>query len=176
MRWLVIAVLLAGACKPKDEKKAAPPAAPAAPAEEPGKSIHAALAAYEKARSRLAADETAGVADDAAAIEAAVKTAQPKATPAQAPHLGALAAAAAALRTTATEKKDDVEAVRHAFGEVSRHVIALLGADAALATGRHVFKCGMYEGYDKWVQLDEKVANPYQGKKMLGCGSASTWD
>jgi membrane fusion protein, copper/silver efflux system len=33
----------------------------------------------------------------------------------------------------------------------------------------------MAEGFEKWVQTSEEISNPFMGKRMLACGSASTW-
>jgi Cu(I)/Ag(I) efflux system membrane fusion protein len=129
------------------------PAAAPAPIEE-------ALGAYEKARALLAADSTDGLA--AAAKDMAAAARKAGAEP--------LAKAVDDLAGAA-----DIAAARRAFGEVSRAVIALAAADPALAKGRHVFRCPMAEGYQKWVQTTPEIANPYMGKKMLKCGGKSDW-
>ena len=61
------------------------------------------------------------------------------------------------------------------FGEVSRAFVALLRAAPALQAGRHLFHCPMAQGFPKWVQTTEKMANPYMGKAMLECGSERPW-
>ena len=63
-------------------------------------------------------------------------------------------------------KSDSIKAAREAF--------KLLSAEAAkLATsqpGYFVMACPMVEN-GKWVQTNRKVANPYMGAAMLGCGA-----
>jgi membrane fusion protein, copper/silver efflux system len=54
-------------------------------------------------------------------------------------------------------------------------VVTLLATDKALAKGLRVFECPMVQGYRKWVQPSDEMANPYMGKKMLACGGESTW-
>ena len=86
-------------------------------------------------------------------------------------HLEGLAVASKAL----AEGASDIDEARKGFGEVSRHVVALVASDAALKKGRHVFECSMAQGYGKWVQTEPDKKNPYMGKKMLACGSESDW-
>ncbi len=126
------------------------------------------LAAYERVRVSLAADD-ANVADAAREIEAAALAAA--ATPGASERYKAIASGAAAL-ATATELAD----ARKAFGEISRQVVELLAADKTLAQGKFVFECPMAKGYRKWVQTSDALENPYMGKRMLHCGGESTWD
>lgn len=126
------------------------------------------LAAYERVRVSLAADD-ANVAAASREIEAAASTAA--ATPGASEHYKAIASGAAKLATT-TELRD----ARKAFGEISRHVVELLATDKTLAQGKFVFECPMVKGYRKWVQATADLENPYMGKRMLHCGGESTWD
>ena len=71
---------------------------------------------------------------------------------------------------------DDPDAVRKAFGEVSRSVVALLAAEPSLREGLNIFECSMAQGYQKWVQKTETIENPYMGSQMLACGTKATWD
>lgn len=168
--------LTAGACKNTSDagrrepapatQTPAPPAA-AAPSARPADQM---LAAYERARAILAADKTSGLATAAAEIEQAATAASTTADADGAEHLKMLASAAKGLGTAA-----DLPAARLAFGEVSRHVVAILGADHVLAEGKHVFECPMAPGYQKWVQPTAKLENPYMGQRMSSCGAASTW-
>jgi hypothetical protein len=64
---------------------------------------------------------------------------------------------------------------RRTFGDLSRAVVSLLSEHSVLARGRHVFQCPMAQGYQKWVQTNEKLENPYMGGRMLRCGSSSEW-
>ena len=70
--------------------------------------------------------------------------------------------------------KEDAEAVRKAFGDLSEQVLRVLSADRALAEGLHVFECPMAQGYKKWVQPTAKLSNPYMGTRMPTCGSGSS--
>lgn len=174
--------LAAGGCKRNDAERAAPqeagePGTPAtktpdspdvaAPA---ARSTDQVLATYERARALLAGDQTSGLAEAAGELERAATAAAAAASPEAAAHHTALASAAKDLGTAA-----DLDAARLAFGEVSRHVVALLVADKTLAEGKHIFECPMAKGYQKWVQPTAKLENPYMGQRMLSCGSASTW-
>lgn len=137
----------------------------------PRTSTVAMLDAYERVRAALAADDAAALPEASRALEAAVSTAHADAPPAAEPHIAAIHGGAKQL-VAAT----DLDAARAAFGEVSRHVIALLAEDKSLAQGKHVFECPMVKGYKKWVQPDDNLQNPYMGKKMLACGGASSWN
>jgi hypothetical protein len=87
-------------------------------------------------------------------------------------QLQQLAASAQKLRDM---PKTDANEVRKAFGDVSSAIVALVATDASLQAGRHIFECPMAQGYKKWVQTSEPVANPYMGSAMLECGSKSSW-
>ncbi len=72
--------------------------------------------------------------------------------------------------------ESDLVKARAAFGELSRAVVAVVAADPSLQPGRFLFQCPMAKGYQRWVQLEEKMANPYMGKRMLECGEVvSVW-
>lgn len=136
-------------------------------------SIDRTLAAYEDIRSKLASDQIAAVSGDAQRLEQAAADASKNAPPSLRPTLESLSAAAASLQRAS---QDDPDAVRSAFGEVSRAAIALVGADSTLSAGRHVYECSMAEGYAKWIQATDKVSNPYMGSRMLECGAKVAWD
>jgi Cu(I)/Ag(I) efflux system membrane fusion protein len=120
----------------------------------------AVLAAYERARSLLAADTIDGLAIVARDIEAAAKSAGYADIAQTAAHLAA---------------QTSLEVARTKFGDLSRHLVALLAKDPSLARGQHVFECPMVTGYAKWIQPTEDLQNPYMGKRMLACGGESTW-
>ena len=96
----------------------------------------------------------------------------PHLPPARLVRLLPLASAADALAKLPAE---DLAALREQFGEVSKELVTIIAQTPALQEGRHVFTCPMAKGYQKWVQREAKMANPYMGKKMLECGSASDW-
>jgi len=145
------------------EPASAPPGLAKAP--EPVRSV---FAKYEALRAALARDAVGEAAAGAVAIAAAARLAATADKPAQKAQWEALAAAADALKALPAS---DADGVRKGFGEVSRALVAVLAADAALGEGLHVFKCPMAQGYQKWVQPDSKLANPYMGTQMLTCGS-----
>lgn len=136
-------------------------------------SIDRALARYDDIRSKLANDQTAAVSEDAQRLEQAAKDATNGSPPSLRPTLEFLSTAAAGLQNA---DRADPEAVRKAFGDVSRATISLLGADARLSKGRIIYECAMTEGYGKWIQTTEKVSNPYMGSRMLECGAQVAWD
>jgi hypothetical protein len=183
---VIAAAALAAACS-KESKEAAPePSAPDvstgapdpdenAPTPEPAgeAELETVLAHYEAIRALLAADQGEGVADRAKQLEAAAATAGPVGGEEARPHLTALAAAA---RELAAVEASDLDAMRLAFGELSRPMVALHQADEELAARYHVFECPMAKGYKRWVQPTDELENPYMGQEMLTCGSEVTGD
>ena len=69
----------------------------------------------------------------------------------------------------------DVEEARQHFAEVSQYLVSLAAADTRLREGWHLFECPMAEGFNKWLQREPRLENPYMGKRMLACGSRSEW-
>lgn len=144
--------------------QAADPAAAAAE----GEALAAVLGPYETIREALVADQGAPVADAAAKLAAAARAAEASADEAQRGHLAAIATKADELSKVAA---DDLAAMRLAFGEVSKPLVALVESAPDQAEGVHVFECPMAAGYKRWVQRDAKLANPYMGQSMPACGS-----
>ena len=134
--------------------------------------VEQSLASYENVRAKLAKDDVAGITIDVGTLETAAGQAAAVAGPDGQPVLMAIAQAAKALKDM---PKTDADAVRKAFGELSQRVVTLLVAVPALRQGRFVFRCPMAQGYQKWIQSSGTIDNPYMGKKMLTCGSASDW-
>jgi len=128
-----------------------------------------ALASYERIRSSLAIDAIGAVAVDAAALEREAR-AVAKADVAKSQAWTGVANAAKALHGM---PKDDADAVRKSFGEVSKHLLGVLSEDVESAKGLHVFECPMAQGYKKWVQPAAKISNPYMGTRMPECGAES---
>ncbi len=183
---IALGLTLAACSNDNSGKKAEPAkATPAAPATKPAAAapapklppdspeavaaVAAVMAPYQACQSALAADKTDGIAEAAGKLAAAA-TAGEKAVPEAARQpLTDLAKAAGDL---ASAKTDDIAAVRMAFGEVSKHMVAMLAAMPATAAEYHVFQCPMVEkGYNRWVQTAAKTSNPYQGAKMSTCGT-----
>jgi membrane fusion protein, copper/silver efflux system len=130
------------------------------------------LASYERIRGLLADDQLTETSAVATRLKTAAREAAGKAPAPLGEHLKAIATAA---DTLAAVPATDAAALRKAFGEVSRPMVALIAADPKLAEGRHLFECPMAEGYQKWVQTSATVSNPYMGKKMPTCGTAAGW-
>jgi len=65
-------------------------------------------------------------------------------------------------------------AAAKAFGEVSKHTVRFLLATKQ-TQGIQSYFCPMAKGYKRWIQLDNKMANPYMGYRkgldMLKCGA-----
>jgi len=132
------------------------------------------LASYENVRARLAKDDAAGISDDVQRLETAATQAVSSAGASAAAQekFRAVGTAAKALRGM---NKTNADEVRKSFGELSRHVVALVASVPRLQQGRFVFSCPMAQGYQKWVQTKAQLDNPYMGTRMLACGSASDW-
>jgi hypothetical protein len=129
------------------------------------------LTRYESIRAALADDNGAAIAAHLGPLRAAVAAlSADKGAGAGDLQKGldGLAAAAAPKEGAAV----DLKAARLAFGELSRGLVALVAADAALQAGRFLFECPMARGYQRWVQTTPQMKNPYMGKRMLECGSA----
>ena len=129
------------------------------------------LTEYEHLKSQLAADRAVSGEEfkniaEAAHAAAGAYTGEAKG------HTDQLASSAEAAAGKAGEGMAEA---RDAFGEISRHLIALISAEPELASGHHVFECPMAKGYPKWVQQSESVSNPYLGQEMATCGVASEW-
>jgi len=181
--WVVFALFafVAGGCgKSKDagDNKAAPPAKQAEPANEPAAekppapapkvegAIGEALTAYTAIHDVLVVDKTDRVAAAATKLAESAAKAGESAADAVKPHYAELTKAAGELAKAA-----DLEAVRLAFGEVSRHLVMIMEMSPELASAHHVFECPMAKGYKKWVQASAKLANPYMGSAMPECGA-----
>jgi len=65
-----------------------------------------------------------------------------------------------------------MEGLRKRFGSISNTIIAIVDAfgHSAPVTLRSAF-CSMALGDGAaWLQVGDKLANPYYGQEMLGCG------
>lgn len=122
------------------------------------------LDAYENLRAKLAQDNLAGAQPFATSLATAARTAAEHAVAAK-PHFTSIATAADKIAAT-----KDIKEARAAFSDVSKSVVQLLVDDPELRTGRFLFMCPMAKGYQKWVQTNGKLNNPYFGSEMLECG------
>ncbi len=133
--------------------EAAPAAAPAPAAGEAGEA-RTALVEYDAVRKALAADD----------LKATTAAAE-KLTKLTAPPAAALATAAREVANAA-----NLDTARAAFGPLAKAALTLASTDKRAAKGALAWQCPMAKGYQKWLQLDPDMANPYMGKKMLKCG------
>lgn len=152
------------------EKRAEAPDANLSPAARA--TLEETLAAYEELRSALANDDASQLSSLATRLSTAAERAGMVAPESLRPTLRSLASSAESLGEV---PREDIAAARRAFGEVSRLSMALLESDGSLRTGRYVYECTMTEGYGTWIQTTEEVSNPYQGSKMLRCGTEVEW-
>ncbi len=136
--------------------------------------LRTALAAYEEARALLADGSVEGLEPRAARLAAALEAAV-QALPGEGPSEASLCLDQAAAAASAPAAAADLEAARAPFGEVSRFLIALAGADRRLAPDWHVFECPMTKTFPKWLQPGAKLDNPYVGPAMRTCGAESDW-
>jgi Cu(I)/Ag(I) efflux system membrane fusion protein len=136
-------------------------------------SFRTALDAYEEIRTALAADTLDGVPASSTRLAAALGAVRSGLDTAPEPVRGRVDLAVERSRELETAK--DLEGARAAFGKLSEPVVTLMAADARLIKERNVFECPMVSGFNKWLQKGERLENPYMGKKMLACGSESTW-
>ncbi|NOJ76798.1 efflux RND transporter periplasmic adaptor subunit [Myxococcus xanthus] len=133
----------------------------------------AAFESYEAARALLAQDAMEGLEARAGALKAALQQAAEATQGDGTPLKAWLQQGADGASQLASAK--DPEAARQHFARVSEALIALAAADPRLQEGWHVFECPMVEGVNQWLQREPKLENPYMGRRMLACGSASEW-
>jgi len=136
--------------------------------------LRAALASYEQIRALLAKDSTVGLDAQAKQVSAALDAALKGAT--DAPEAIASALRRGSEAAGELGKAEDADRARRPFGELSRELVELAGADPRLAAGLHIFKCPMADGFQKWFQPSPRLENPYMGQKMLECGVRTKWD
>ncbi len=133
--------------------------------------IETILGDYEGLRAVLAGDRLDEVAALATKLEVNAVAAKAGAPKDIVTRLAEMKKAVARLKAG-----DSADNQRRAFGELSRAVVLLIAQHRALAKGRHIFKCPMAQGYEKWVQTSPKLENPYMGGRMLRCGTDTEWN
>ncbi|WNZ63253.1 efflux RND transporter periplasmic adaptor subunit [Myxococcus sp. MxC21-1] len=133
----------------------------------------AAFESYEATRALLAQDTLEGLEARAGALKAALQQAAEATQGHGTPLTAWLQQGADGAAQLASAK--DAEAARQHFARVSEALIALASADPRLQEGWHVFECPMVEGVNQWLQREPKLENPYMGRRMLACGTASEW-
>lgn len=135
--------------------------------------LREAFAAYEAIRAQLAHDSIQGIGEYAPAVDQAVAAAAKDAV--GAPKDVADALSRAGKEAAALARASDLKAARLPFGELSRNLVTLIERDPELAQGLFLFKCPMAEGFQKWLQPNEQLENPYMGQSMLQCGERLDW-
>lgn len=168
LTWPTITVFVLLAACSKSEPQAAPETQPPLPATTL-EGIEKALSSYEQIGNALAEDR-AQIQAQALALASSAKAASMMAPQELKKPLEDLSANAQRM---ATLPVDDVAQARSAFGDVSQAMVAVLSAAPSLQEGVHLYECPMAKGYQKWVQSDESVHNPYMGTKMPTCGTAT---
>ncbi len=123
------------------------------------------LKGYEVVRVALAADDLKATQAGAAALAKAAST---QASAAKGDEQKTLQSLAQTAQKVGSSK--DFDAARLAFGEMSKQTLLLIAADTGRKQGVTAYQCPMAKGYKKWIQLDQEMANPYMGKRMLKCG------
>lgn len=109
---------------------------------------------YSRVASALAADQLAGVKEEAEQIaDAAIQIA------------GGAKIAAGARELVASR---DLAHARSAFSNLSDAVIAFVRATHRELTGSSIVYCPMADKY--WIQQGHNIKNPYYGASMLTCG------
>jgi Cu(I)/Ag(I) efflux system membrane fusion protein len=135
--------------------------------------LRGAMDAYERLRAKLAGDDARGVAADAQAMADALRAVQGALPSGRDDLVHATAAAREAADRLAAAKA--VDEARTDFAVESGSLLPLVGADARLTDGWHVFECPMYEGDPRWMQRSAGPDNPYMGTRMPSCGTSSSW-
>ena len=118
--------------------------------------LQSALDKYIQIQTALAGDSLKGVAGAAADISAIAKS-----------NTGVVPEPVAA-QSEALAKAADIKAAREAFKPLSATLIAALSADKSISGQYYEAFCPMAKA--SWIQVGKKVANPYFGASMSGCG------
>lgn len=164
--WLLLA--LPGCSEP------APPPAPAGAARPLGddalRAVESAMEATASIGSLLAADQLAGLAEPAAAVDGALARLEGH----EDTELIAISAQGRAA-ARALPKAADLTEARREFGALNEALFALAAGDPRLQQGWQSYRCPMVDHFPKWFQKDPDMANPYMGQAMLTCGSHETW-
>ncbi len=66
--------------------------------------------------------------------------------------------------------KQDIEAQRKAFADLSPHMLTLVKV-APRHAGLLLDHCPMYDGGADWLSQEKGIKNPFYGSMMLTCGS-----
>jgi Cu(I)/Ag(I) efflux system membrane fusion protein len=135
--------------------------------------MRSAMDAYDRARAKLVGDNAHAVGTDAHAMAEALRAVHDALPSSRGDLIDATTAAReAAIHLAAATTIDET---RNDFAALSSQLLPLIGADARLTSGWHVFECPMFEGHPHWMQRSPGADNPYMGARMPSCGTATTW-
>ena len=121
-------------------------------AEPPTAAMQSALDKYILIQTALAGDSMKGVPEAAAEMATISKASD-----------GTIAAQAEALAKTT-----DIKAAREAFKPLSAALITALSSQKSVSGQYYEAFCPMANA--SWIQVGKKIANPYFGASMSGCG------
>lgn len=133
--------------------------------------VQEAMSALDRARAALASDTIDGVPEAGTRVATFMRDSAASVAPADAKQC--LADGARAADSLAASR--DIEAARRHFAEVTASLTALASADPRLQEGWRIFECPMVQEENRWLQRGDTLENPYMGKKMLACGTSSTF-
>lgn len=119
----------------------------------------ASLDQYIKIQTALAADSLKGIPEAASAIAETAKS-----------NVGILPEGLAS-QATSLAKAGDLQSARSAFKPLSVTFIKALSAQKEKTGKYFAATCPMAGA--AWIQVGEKIANPYYGASMMTCGSIS---
>jgi hypothetical protein len=135
--------------------------------------LHGAMDAYDRARAKLAGDDTHALAPDARTIADALRAVHDGLPAGRSDLVDATTGAREAAEHLASASA--IDEIRKDFAQLSRRFVPLVGADKRLTAGWHVFECPMFEGHPRWMQRRDGPDNPYMGTRMPTCGTAASW-
>jgi Cu(I)/Ag(I) efflux system membrane fusion protein len=135
--------------------------------------MRSAMDAYDRTRAKLVGDDAHAVATDAHAMSEALRAVHDALPPSR----GDLIDTTTAVREAAEHlaAATTIEETRNDFAALSSRLLPLIGADARLTSGWHVFECPMFEGHPHWMQRSPGPDNPYMGARMPSCGTTTSW-
>lgn len=167
---LLVAALLT-ACQSAPEKSALATGDMALPIE-----IRQMLDRYEQMGLTLAADSTTGIVEACQSIiGAANKLVTTSANAVEKAAVMAVAPAAQGLMQSVQSR--DLPMVRAQFAALSQAMATLAQGYPAIHHEHILVQCPMVtDGYNRWIQRQGKIRNPYKGREMLDCGSPQDWD
>jgi Cu(I)/Ag(I) efflux system membrane fusion protein len=114
--------------------------------------LQSALDKYIQIQTALAGDSLKGVAEAAADIASIAKASD----------------VPVSAQAEALAKSTDIKAAREAFKPLSTALITALSSQKSISGQYYEAFCPMANA--SWIQVGKKIANPYFGASMSGCG------